>query len=566
LFLHQVRIENFRGIRRLRLKLDHTTVLVGENSFGKSNLMAALDLALGPRARGGELKLLPSDVHVPFGAERPSGRPVLIGLIFRERSGGEWETSSLDPVRAAMTERSGGRLQLSLQITGRTFGGELHAEAAFLDSAKQPISDLDDELLLASLRRVSPVVHLGAGGFMPNDDGELDDEELGPSLHPDVRRMRFQIRHLFRKLMARETPPDRAELEAGLDAVREALGSRPELLVPKNALPLHRRDLVHTPLHLALDRRPKRALDHPLGSATSAIGPLVLLGAMLEAMGPAGLHPGARPLVVVEDAEAHLHPTVLASAWGVIEGIKAQRIVTTNSPELLAAVPLSSIRRLVRRRSHTEVHRLKRRSLSREQLRRVGYHVRMRRGGAFFARCWLLIEGETEAWLLPELARLVGLDFAVEGVHCIEFAQCGVAPLAKLANDLGIPWHLITDGDDAGASYARSAASLRGDAPLEDRVTRLESTDIERCLWDHGYDEVFRRQLPVTVSGKETTLPPHEVIARAVRSRRKPQLALDVIEAAGRRGSPGVPWPLREVIDTVVRLARAAVDWDAGRS
>ena len=42
-----------------------------------------------------------------------------------------------------------------------------------------------------------------------------------------------------------------------------------------------------------------------------------------------------------------------------------------------------------------------------------------------FARCWLLVEGETEFWIMPELAR-VGWISRQEGIVCVEFAQCGV--------------------------------------------------------------------------------------------------------------------------------------------
>ena len=42
------------------------------------------------------------------------------------------------------------------------------------------------------------------------------------------------------------------------------------------------------------------------------------------------------------------------------------------------------------------------------------------------ARCWLLVEGETEYWLMSELSRVCGYDLASEGVACVEFAQCRI--------------------------------------------------------------------------------------------------------------------------------------------
>ena len=558
MFLSQVRVENFRGIRRLRLDLDHTTVLVGENSFGKSNLLSALDLVLGARARGPGVELQPSDLHVPFDGPRDDLGPLRIELRFRERSEGEWNTPSLDPMRPVMVELKAGNRGIRLRALAEHDGSGLSTSTAFLDEQHAPLPAVDHGAVLDALRRLNPVVVMGTGPS--SAAGPPTDDPANGSVHPDVARLRGQIRHLFRKLVAREIPPTQEEVESGLAAVREVLERRPELLAPTRGPRRQRRDLVLAPLRIALSGQPLNELDHGTGSSIANLGPLVMLGALMEAMAPAGLHPGARPLVAIEDAEAHLHPITLASTWGLIDRIKAQRIVTTNSPELLAAVPLGSIRRLVRRNDHTDVFRLRRRSLSTEELRRVGYHVRMRRGGAFFARAWLLIEGETEAWLLPELARLAGEDFQTEGVHCLEIAQCGVTPLVKLANDLGIPWHLLCDGDSAGSSYANAARAQLAGAPEVERITQLRGGNIERCLWDHGYEHVYRRYLPQTLSGDENELDPQEAIARAARARRKPQLALEVIEEASTPGSPGVPWPLREVVDAVVRLARESIE------
>lgn len=45
--LTRVFIENFRGIRRLNLKLDLVTVLIGENSHSKTSIFDALCVCLG---------------------------------------------------------------------------------------------------------------------------------------------------------------------------------------------------------------------------------------------------------------------------------------------------------------------------------------------------------------------------------------------------------------------------------------------------------------------------------------------------------------------------------------
>ena len=44
----QVKIENFRGIKSTVLALGPTALLLGDNNSGKSTVLEAIELALGP--------------------------------------------------------------------------------------------------------------------------------------------------------------------------------------------------------------------------------------------------------------------------------------------------------------------------------------------------------------------------------------------------------------------------------------------------------------------------------------------------------------------------------------
>jgi putative ATP-dependent endonuclease of the OLD family len=134
--------------------------------------------------------------------------------------------------------------------------------------------------------------------------------------------------------------------------------------------------------------------------------------------------------------------------------------------------------------------------------------------------------------------------------------------LLRLANDLGIEWHLLTDGDEAGHAYVASArAHLKG-RRIEDRVTMLEEPDIEHCLYYHGYADLFREAAGAALPGprgRRMRERATHIIARAIHARSKPGLALAVLEAANRPGAPRVPGQLQSLLETVVRLARPAV-------
>ena len=295
---------------------------------------------------------------------------------------------------------------------------------------------------------------------------------------------------------------------------------------------------------------------HATGAISDRLGTLLLLAAILRQL-PNGLRAGTEPLWVVEDPEAHLHPMTLASTHRVLERIRWQKVVTTYSGELLAGVPLAQVRRLIRHEGVVHVAGLAPRALSREHLRRVGYHLRLHRGVAMFARVWLLVEGESEFWLLPQVAQVLGYDLALEGVCCVGFAQCGIEPLVRTAREFRIEWHLLADGDEAGQRYAEQARAFTRRHEAHERITCLDERDIEHCFWRHGHAQTIV-EVAGLPAGAQTRVSARQAIAKAVQRRSKPFLALKLVEAVAARGAEGVPQPLARLIETCVRLARDA--------
>ena len=127
------------------------------------------------------------------------------------------------------------------------------------------------------------------------------------------------------------------------------------------------------------------------------------------------------------------------------------------------------------------------------------------------------------------------------------------APLIKVARDFGIEWHLLTDGDEAGAKYASSARSLLKGERERDRLTQLPAADIEHYLYQNGFEGVFRREAGV---GGRSTLNAGRIIAKAIHHRSKPGMALAVVEEAERLGSEHIPPVLKQMFARVIALAR----------
>lgn len=564
MLLRRVEIENFRGLRSAVLDFDPTTALIGENSAGKTTLLDAIAICLSGRDDRARLEV--RDFH-QSGDSAPSER-LSITLTFEEVAG-EWREHAYAAFVPFVSTDPAGRRSMRFEVVGTRDprGNAVDAQWAF--GAGQGGRSMGQAPgLLAEWRRLSPMLRLRANRYVeqdPRGDGaERSDAGTDTTVASDpvARQLEQQIRLVYDRLTgAADIGED--ELHRGLEAAESYLAIRsPYRRAPVSQLPPLMSELAETPIQAG--RRPDTLLSSiKQGTGTRGLALIALIGAILEARQRHAPDEEAQPLIVLEDVEAHLHPTTLAAMWRLIETLPTQKIVTTNSGELLAAVPLRSIRRIVTDCRGTRVYRVDSDRYSVDDLRRIAYHVRINRAGALFARCWLFVEGETEAWLLPELAQICGYDFPAEGIRCVEFAQSGLRALLRLANDLGIEWHLLTDGDEAGHAYVASASGhLNGRSP-SDRITRLEDRDIEHCLFYNGYAGLYRELAGQPIPGPRGRRMREKatgIIRRAIHARSKPSLALAVLEAAKRPGAPGVPRELRAVIDTTVRLARPPVE------
>ena len=112
---------------------------------------------------------------------------------------------------------------------------------------------------------------------------------------------------------------------------------------------------------------------------------------------------------------------------------------------------------------------------------------------------------------------------------------------------MGIEWHVLADGDEAGKSYAENARHYISGENSDERLTVLKQKDIERCFWSQGYKGVYERHARLP-ENKLQRFSPGKIIQTAVRKQSKPFLALGVVEAIASEDSPGIPAVLQEMI------------------
>ena len=245
----------------------------------------------------------------------------------------------------------------------------------------------------------------------------------------------------------------------------------------------------------------------------------------------------------------------------MLKAFSGQKLVSTHSGELLSGIPLSKIRRLCRQNGKVCVHQIKDGVLSNEELEKLDYKVRMTRGSLLFSRCWLLLEGETEATLIPQCATALGVDLYSEGVSCVEFAQVGLEKYIKLADELGINWLVLVDGDTAGKNYSKQVKQQLNGRTKNDHLYCIPNENIEIYLCDVGFGDIYEQnisnQKKHTVTSQVGTLQYWTEITRAQVKNSKPKSAFDVSQRMLAH-SETIPDLLKSVVLKAQALARSA--------
>ncbi|UJF17533.1 ATP-dependent endonuclease [Vibrio sp. SS-MA-C1-2] len=538
MLLERIEISGFRGIKRLSLSFDQVTVLIGENRWGKSSLLDALSVALSPEFRGYKFKL--SDFYQDFNLEAQQTNQLNIVIQWRQSKKNQYKASRYRSFRPYWCNDQGEQ-KLLYSISASHDGDKVTTQRDFLNFKGEVLERPDNYDLFYELTALHPLLRLRDARRLRNDNSPPS--QLSNQIE---RRLAATTRRL-------ETQPgnvNSGEIKSGLNAMYE-------LLEHYFALRPHPREnegqLTHspTPANVSAIERFIQQNNHQ-----HQIIIMSLLSSYLHAKGDYHIRRSARPLLIIEEPEARLHPTLLNQVWQLLQKIPMQQVLTTNSSDLLSITPIYSIRRLVRHSNHTHAYSVPLNKLSDKDLRRISFHVRFHRQGAFFARCWLLVEGETEIWLFNEFAKQCGYNLAAEGVQLVEFAQSGLKSMIRIAKELGIEWHVVTDGDNAGVKYAETTKRLCDNQNLRTRLTKLPSRDIEHFLYNNGYEQLFRDLAAASNSPK---LSKHHIVLKALRRHAKPDVALAVAAYSQEQGKHLIPRLLKITLNRVVSLARGVI-------
>lgn len=172
--------------------------------------------------------------------------------------------------------------------------------------------------------------------------------------------------------------------------------------------------------------------------------------------------------IIIEEPEAHLHPqlqvlllrhlTKVAAKEG---GNEVQVIVSSHSPILASQAPINSIisvHEVQGKVTSVSMCSIDMESKLKKKLQR---YLDATRGEIFFARRVIMVEGISEALIVPVLARIAGgclKDSAVTVLNADGINFNAFIPLLG-EGQLDLPVAILTDGDDAKKEGAPSATA-----------------------------------------------------------------------------------------------------------
>ncbi|SFP04087.1 putative ATP-dependent endonuclease of the OLD family [Ruminobacter amylophilus] len=619
MYLERIEITGYRGISRLTVNFNNQTVLIGENSWGKSSLLRLLWCVLG----NGEVpyEFVEDDFRKEvsdyqferYDEEKQTKylheKDISVVLVFREVVlGAALKDSRLQRLYPAWVRCRDSYSRVFYYLHGHmNCNGSVFTDHSFLDAngdlLNQHVSMMKQVVSLLALNPLFRIRDrrrgnhgLDFGGDADNtfrreqdygsestgyqngfDNGDSEDydysgddvsetsfntagaDDVGRKNQVFGRKSGQQkaLEHIRQKLpkflksMIVSDGENVADtlLSENLDAINTLLEHYFSIVPPLSRTARGSKgrktgrdiqDIVLRPVSNEAFGSVSKLLNHS-GKRSIKIILSLIVASFVDDLEGRKIDSQARPIVVFEDIESRLHPTVLMNIWNLVDLMPIQKIVTTNSGDLLSAVALSDIRRMCKTVSSVECRFIDEKKFNSDEMRRIAFHIRINRPMSLFARAWIFVEGETEIWLLNEFAAILGIGLQAEGIRLVEYAQCGAGPLIKLANQLGISWHLLADGDEAGVKYARSA----GNGDSDDCVTLLPSVDIEHFLYDFGFADVYRQNCGVSSTHN---LSRNKIIDMAIRRKSKPGMALAVVDEARRRGKRSIPHLFQKIL------------------
>lgn len=507
--ISQLKIENFRSIKKLEIKLPQICALVGPNNAGKSNILLGIQRVLG-RDWVSVSSFDEDDVYC-----RDSDSDVTVALSF-DPPLKYTKLKGFDPVDICT---------LSFEYTRYKVGeqkGQRRLEQKCFDSRGKPPSVLSKlpkkgeqyqyqplVNIPSEVRENIPLIYIGTNRSLQDHlprarysllrqlfediDKDLHDPnqtikvKLPDASEVDVARVR-RFQELMDEAMKLLRTEAFKELENTIkrNALRQ-LGFNPDTDTDKLDFffsPFDTMDFYKT-LDLCVREGKFTVSATELGEGIQNALVLSILQAFEERR-----KKGA--ILLIEEPEMFLHPQMQRSLYKTIReiGKTNQVIYTTHSPHFVSVPDYHEIL-LTRKDINDTIVCQSNLPTDIKRREKLIKELDPERNELFFASRLLLVEGDTEKLALPEYAKRLAIDLDREGATIVEVGgKQNLPEFASIAISFGIPTGILYDEDSSDFKDKREEEKI-----FNKELNAISKADGSVMVWffSKNYEDHLRK-------------------------------------------------------------------------
>lgn len=190
--------------------------------------------------------------------------------------------------------------------------------------------------------------------------------------------------------------------------------------------------------------------------------------------------------LLIEEPEAHLHPhkqNTFFNYLNCLQNFGSQIFITSHSPTITAKSKLDNLIILQKTTNNIASFTIKKSELTPMNKAYLRKFLDVTKSQLFFANGVILVEGISEALLIPVFAKLVNLAFDIDknGIEIVNINGVAFEPFAKLFNSNNLTRRLhsrcsIISDDDRGQLFPKHFINE------EQEITKLTATAIHNIL------------------------------------------------------------------------------------
>jgi putative ATP-dependent endonuclease of the OLD family len=509
--IHRIKVKNFRNFRELDIKLGDQIVIVGENKIGKSNLLHALRLVLDPSLPDSARQLTKTDFWDGLGSTLTREHTIQISVELTEFEENVDLLAVLaehliepEPMTARLTYVFQPKPELEQDPKSDadydffTYGGDRPENIMGYDVRRRipldvlpALRDAERDLAIWKLSPLKPLLDEAIGNIDRDSLNEIADEvfkatekvldvpKVSESVESDNSDDIEDVAHI---LEDNEQPgkldnkPIRQVAQRIVSRLESMVGAGQAMETSLGFSPTDPDRLIRA-IRLFIDGGKRSIQDASLGSANLLY--LVLKAIELEQLAELGLRD--HTFLAIEEPEAHLYPHLQRLVYRdflqprMHQKNKAEEpsdihqhqtiLLTTHSPHVVSVAPLRSI--VILKHSADGTHTIGastalidfsspdeedivKRGLESDRVEKdLERYLDVTRGEMLFSKGIILVEGDSEEYLIPAFGRLLGHNFDELGISVCSVSGTNFMPYVRLMSQKGlkIPFAVLTDYD-----------------------------------------------------------------------------------------------------------------------